>query len=118
MGDMTLDYVCCILIPKHNAPSETPNTDTPQLEICVDPEHFIISPNLNFEAHEIELSKSSYLFDDYGVGEKIDRMGCMTTEEVEYMMAARLYQNPSQIYVNQQLQKNLFMETVWFLKGT
>jgi 2-methylfumaryl-CoA hydratase len=101
-GDMVLDYVHWVLIPKNTTSSEAPKVNIPQLLPCVDPEHFILQPELNFENYETELSGSTYLFDDYVVGEKIDHIGCMTIERVEQMMAARLYQNSSHVHVNKQ----------------
>ena len=103
-GDMVLDYVRWVLIPKYNTSSEPSKTNIPQLLTFVDPENFILQPEWDFEAYETELSGSPYLFDDYVVGEKIDHVGCITIEEVEHKMAARLYQNPSQVHVNQQRQ--------------
>lgn len=51
-GDMTLGYVCWALIPKHSSSAEIPKTDIPQLPNFINPKHFILSPDLNFETYE------------------------------------------------------------------
>ena len=92
-GDMVLDYVRWVLIPKHDLALKTPIAAAPELPTRVDPEHFIIPPELNLEAYETALSGSPYLFNAYEVGEKINHMDVVSIEEAEHRMAARLYQN-------------------------
>ena len=101
-GDMVLDYVRWVLIPKRDPASNAPIDAVPELPTRVDPEHFTLSPELNFETYETDLCGSEYMFNDYEVGEKIDHINSMTTDATEYKMAAQLYQNP--------LQKNLIYE--------
>ena len=103
-GDMVLDYVRWVLIPKYDTLLKAPKVTIPQLLTFVDPDNFKLQPEFNFESYETELSGSAYLLDDYVIGEIIDHVGCITIEEVEHMMATRLYQNPSQIHVNHEQQ--------------
>ena len=95
-GDMVLDYVRWVLIPKCNPASNAPIDAAPELSTRVDPKHFTLSPELNFETYETGLCGSPYLFNDYEVGEKIDHVNSMTIDATEHKMAAQLYQNPLQ----------------------
>ena len=95
-GDMVLGYVRWVLIPKCDPASNAPIDAAPELSTRVDPEHFTLSPELNFETYETGLCGSPYLFNDYEVGEKIDHVNSMTIDATEHKMAAQLYQNPLQ----------------------
>ena len=95
-GDMVLDYVRWVLIPKCDPASNAPIDAAPELSTRVDPKHFTLSPELNFETYETDLCGSPYLFNDYEVGEKIDHVNSMTIDATEHKMAAQLYQNPLQ----------------------
>ena len=95
-GDMVLDYVRWVLIPKCDPASNATINAAPELSTRVDPKHFTLSPELNFETYETGLCGSPYLFNDYEVGEKIDHVNSMTIDATEHKMAAQLYQNPLQ----------------------
>ena len=51
------------------------------------------------------MAGSSFRWDDYAIGEKIDHVDGMTVEEAEHQMATRLYQNTAKVHFDALAQK-------------
>ncbi|WP_025896919.1 MaoC family dehydratase [Sneathiella glossodoripedis] len=106
MGEVVLDYVRWVMVRKNNIDAPAPETVIPQLPDVVEPDQFVLPPDLNLAQYDTVLAGSPYVYDDYEIGEKIDHVDGMTIEEAEHMIATRLYQNTAKVHFNQHMMKD------------
>jgi 2-methylfumaryl-CoA hydratase len=100
-GDKVLSYVRWVMVNKRDASAETGAPSVPELKPAVPAEALAAPAGTDFSAVDIAASGSAHLWDDYGIGEKIDHVDGMTVEEAEHMAATRLYQNTARVHFNQ-----------------
>ena len=65
-----------------------------------------VPEGLDFSTYDRALAGSSYGFDDYATGERIDHIDGMTIEEAEHQIATRLYQNTAKGHFDERLQRS------------
>lgn len=99
--EMVVDFVRWVMVNKKDQSKPAPETVVPELPAVVAPESLRLPVGLNLEAYDFAGAGSSFCWEDYAVGEKIDHVDGMTIEEAEHMMATRLYQNTAKVHFNQ-----------------
>ncbi len=99
--EVVLEYVRWVMVRKRDKASPAPETDVPSLPKAVEAEFLEVPAHVDFSGFDLAASGSPYLWDDYGVGEKIDHVDGVTIEEADHMMATRLYQNTAKVHFNQ-----------------
>ncbi len=104
--EVVLDYVRWVMVNKKDTSAPAPETVIPDLPAFVDAEKLVIPEDLNMGHYDYELSGSTFTWDDYEVGEKIDHVDGMTLEEAEHQMATRLYQNTAKVHFDQMAADN------------
>jgi 2-methylfumaryl-CoA hydratase len=100
-GETVLDYVRWVMVNKRDAAAPAPETVAPALPSAVAAADLIVPPGLDLRGYDCALAGSAALWDDYGVGERIDHVDGMTIEEAEHALATRLYQNTARVHFNQ-----------------
>jgi len=109
-GELVADFVRWVLVNKKDPSAPAPNLPNgeavvPELPGSVAAEHLAAPSDLNMAEYNFTLAGSSYSWDDYVVGEKIDHVDGFTVEEAEHQMATRLYQNTARVHFNQHSEK-------------
>ncbi len=99
-GDKVLTYVRWVMVRKRDANAVVAETSVPKTAAFVAPDS-LVAPFADFARFDTGASGSPYLWDDYGIGEKIDHVDGMTVEESDHMLATRLYQNTAKVHFNQ-----------------
>jgi 2-methylfumaryl-CoA hydratase len=90
------------MVRKRAASAAAPETHIPKLpETVAVVELGAACPRINCAAFDDALSGSSYWFEDYARGERIDHVDGVTVEEAEHQIATRLYQNTAKVHFNQ-----------------
>ena len=101
-GTEVLDYVRWVMVNKRDPESPAPEPVVPDLPAAIDPAALGTAvPLLDTASWENDLVGSTFRFEDYAVGEKIDHVDGMTVEEAEHQLATRLYQNTARVHFNQ-----------------
>ena len=104
-GDEVLDYVRWVMVNKRDASAKV-EEHVPVLPRAVAPEALgDACPLIDGAAYDNGLAGSSFRWDDYAIGEKIDHVDGMTVEEAEHQMATRLYQNTAKVHFDALAQK-------------
>lgn len=93
-----LEYVRWVMVRKGNLDAPPPAAVVPQLGAVVVPEALIIPPRLDFRGYDFALAGEAHRWGDYAVGERIDHVDGVTVDEVDHMMATRLWQNTSKVH--------------------
>ena len=99
-GETVLDYVRWVMVSKRDPDAPAPEPVTPDLPEAVDVARLFVPEGLSLAGYDAGLAGSSYLYDDYEAGERIDHFDGMTLEEAEHQMATRLYQNSARVHFN------------------
>ena len=106
-GDVVLEYVRWVMVRKFDISSPGKKSIVPELPDCVPSEVLCEElPKINRGAYDADLAGSSYFWEDYKVGEKIDHVDGMTIEEAEHQLATRLYQNTAKVHFNYHTEKD------------
>ncbi len=100
-GDTVLSFVRWVMVRKRDKKAKAAETHVPALAGAVSPESFRIPSHIRFAGYDTQLGGSSFLWDDYAAGEKIDHVDGVTVEEADHMTATRLYQNTAAVHFNQ-----------------
>ncbi len=105
--DTVLDYVRWVMVRKRqpgdgDAPLAPPAV--PTLAETVPAADLFVPADLDLDDYDTDLAGQDDLWEDYGVGERIDHQTGMTLEEAEHQMATRLYQNTAKVHFNQHIQ--------------
>ncbi len=106
MGEVVLDYVRWVMVRKKDVSAPAPEPVLPELPDVVEPDQFVLPPDLALSQYDTVLAGSPHTYEDYAVGEKIDHVDGMTIEEAEHMIATRLYQNTAKVHFNQHMMKD------------
>jgi len=96
--EMVMSFVRWVMVRKRDEAAPAPKTVVPELEQAVSASDLSAPDGLNFSKYDTELAGSSYLYDDYTVGEVIDHIDGVTVSEAEHMMATRLWQNTAKVH--------------------
>ncbi len=101
-SECVLDYARWVMVRKHDLNLSAPETIIPDLPSSIAPVDLTdLPPGVNFSNYNTDLSGSSYKWDDYTPGERIDHVDGMTIEETDHMMAARAFQNTARVHFDQ-----------------
>lgn len=103
--EVVLGYDRWVLVPKSDAASPAPETVVPELPDAVPADELTCSWR-GGSAYDPDLAGSPHLWEDYGVGERIDHIDGMTVEESDHMTACRLFQNTARVHFNQHVEKD------------
>jgi 2-methylfumaryl-CoA hydratase len=104
--EMVLDYIRWVMVRKKDPAAPVPERLIPELPGAVAAADLIVPEGISMTAYDTRLAGSSWLWEDYQKGEKIDHGDAMTIEEAEHMMATRLYQNTARVHFNQHTEKD------------
>lgn len=101
-SEMVLSYVRWVMVRKRDTASPAPDAIVPELAKAVDVASLGKAvPALDVARWNAALSGSTFFWEDYEPGEKIDHVDGMTVEEGDHMLATRLYQNTAKVHFNQ-----------------
>jgi 2-methylfumaryl-CoA hydratase len=77
----------------------------PELPGSVPAAELVVPEGLRMAGFDTQLAGSTYLWDDYETGERIDHVDGTTIEDAEHTSAARLYQNTARVHFNLHVEK-------------
>jgi 2-methylfumaryl-CoA hydratase len=100
-----LSYVRWVMVHKRDVAAPAPETIVPDLQPAIVPGQFGMLPR-NYTGWDDALAGSSYRYEDYEIGEKIDHVDGMAVEEAEHQIATRLYQNTAKVHFDAYAQQN------------
>ena len=104
-GEVVLEYVRWVMVRKRDASSPAPEALVPVLAARVDPSDLGTAvPEIATSRYDMALAGSTFRWQDYDAGERIDHVDGMTLEEAEHQLATRLYQNTAKVHFNQHVQ--------------
>ena len=96
--DTVLDYVRWVMVRKRNLEADAPDTVIPELDKVVPADQLVVPSGLDFSNYDFTLAGESHRGSDDEIGEMIDHVDGVTTEEAEHMLATRLWQNTSKVH--------------------
>jgi 2-methylfumaryl-CoA hydratase len=105
-GETVLDYLRWVMVNKRDPKSPAPDAAVPDLPDSVPVDDLAAPEGLDFAKYDAGPAGSPHLWDDYGVGERIDHRDGTTIEEAEHQMATRLYHNTARVHFNQHVEKD------------
>jgi len=105
-GETVLEYVRWVMVRKKDLGAPTPDPVVPELPQTVPVADLVVPEGLDLSGYDADLAGSTYFWDDYEEGEKIDHVDAMTVEESDHMTATRLYQNTAKVHFNQHTEKD------------
>ncbi len=105
-NEMVVDYVRWVMVRKQDLNAPAPQPMVPELPTAVKVNELVVPHSLCADRYDTTRSGSSYLWEDYEVGERIDHVDGMTIEEAEHMLATRLYHNTAKVHFNQHMEKD------------
>ncbi len=98
-GETVLRYVRWVLVKRRIARAYAGEELVPDLPALVSPADLgSACPKLDLTGWDNALSGAPHRFGDYAVGERIDHVDGMTTEEAEHQLATRLWQNTAKVH--------------------
>ncbi|MBI1188421.1 MAG: hypothetical protein GC206_14005 [Alphaproteobacteria bacterium] len=99
LGEPVLSYVRWVMVNKRDPGAPAPQEHAPTLMDAVPAGDLVAPPELRFSPdYDTALAGSSYLYEDYEIGERIDHVDGMTVEEAEHQLVTRLYQNTAKVH--------------------
>ena len=100
-----MSFVRWVMVRKRQPNKSSFEPAVPKLKEFVASADLVIPSNLNFSSYNTVLSGSSYIYDDYKIGEFIDHTDGVTMTDAEHMMATRLWQRRMSKLTTQQRPK-------------
>jgi 2-methylfumaryl-CoA hydratase len=99
--DPVIEFVRWEMIRKGDEGSPAPKTVIPNLVESVASKELYSDRLGDWGDYDYKLAGSPYAWEDYELGERIDHIDGMTLDEAEHVMITRLYQNTSNLHINQ-----------------
>lgn len=100
-GEKVLDFVRWVMVRKKDPSAACPVSLVPSLSPFVKIEDLgQACPLFTKGSYPYALSGSSFTWEDYERGERMDHKEGVTIEEAEHQLATRLYQNNAQVHFN------------------
>ncbi|MEP3334186.1 MaoC family dehydratase [Sedimentitalea sp.] len=96
--ETVLEYVRWVMVRKRDVGAPAPAPIVPELAKVVAPTDLVVPKGLDFTDYDFALAGEPHRWGDYEVGEQIDHVDGVTIEEVEHMMATRLWQNTAKVH--------------------
>lgn len=97
-----IEFVRWVMVRKRDLVTPAPKAVIPKLKNVVSSKDLVLPSGFNFNSYDFDLSGSSYIFEDYTIGEIIDHVDGVTVSEAEHMMATRMWQNTAKVHFNTQ----------------
>lgn len=97
---VVLEYIRWVMVRKRDPNAPAPETVVPDLPDSVPVTDLTVPYTVSAANYNLVHAGSSFLWDDYEVGERIDHVDGVTIEEAEHMQATRLYQNTARVHFN------------------
>jgi 2-methylfumaryl-CoA hydratase len=86
------------MVRKSNLDTPAPETVIPELSKVVDARYLNIPSNVEYDGFDTSITGSSFVWDDYEIGEVINHPSGMTVDESDHTLATKLYQNPARLH--------------------
>lgn len=99
-GETVVEFIRWVMVRKRDPASPAPGETVPRTG-RLGPDDWHLPPVPAAGAYDWTLAGSSFAWEDYQSGERIDHVDGVTVEEAEHMMATRLYQNTARVHFNQ-----------------
>ena len=97
-GEMVLDYVRWVMVHKRDAAAPVGAPVVLETAPSVAPADLIVPDGLRLDAYDDAAAGSSYRWEDYQPGERIDHVSGITLEDSDHMFSTRLYQNTARVH--------------------
>ena len=96
--EMVLDYVRWVMVHKRDPSTAVAAPVVPKTALSVAPADLVVPHGLTLAAYDDGAAGSSYRWEDYAAGERIDHVNGFTLEESDHMFSTRLYQNNAWVH--------------------
>ncbi|SLN61122.1 hypothetical protein AQS8620_02783 [Aquimixticola soesokkakensis] len=93
-----LEYVRWVMVRKGNPDAPAPDTVVPDLAGAVPAKDLVVPEGLDFTRYDFSEAGEPHRLGDYELGEQIDHVDGVTVEEVDHMLATRLWQNTAKVH--------------------
>jgi 2-methylfumaryl-CoA hydratase len=95
---VVISWIRWVMVRKSNLDTPAPETVIPELSKVVDAKHLNIPSNVEYDGFDTSITGSSFVWDDYEIGEIINHPSGMTVDESDHTLATKLYQNPARLH--------------------
>jgi 2-methylfumaryl-CoA hydratase len=95
---VVISWIRWVMVRKSNLDTPAPETVIPELSKVVDAKHLNIPSNVEYNGFDTSITGSSFVWDDYEIGEVINHPSGMTVDESDHTLATKLYQNPARLH--------------------
>lgn len=95
---VVISWIRWVMVRKSNLDTPAPETVIPKLSKVVDAKHLNIPSNVEYNGFDTSITGSSFVWDDYEIGEIINHPSGMTVDESDHTLATKLYQNPARLH--------------------
>lgn len=95
---VVISWIRWVMVRKSNLDTPAPETVIPELSKVVDAKHLNIPSNVEYNGFDTSITGSSFVWDDYEIGEIINHPSGMTVDESDHTLATKLYQNPARLH--------------------
>jgi 2-methylfumaryl-CoA hydratase len=96
--EMVLDYVRWVMVHKRDPAAVVGAAVVPKTAPSVAPADLVVPDGLKLVAYDDAAAGSSYRWEDYAAGERIDHVNGFTLEDSDHMFSTRLYQNNAWVH--------------------
>jgi 2-methylfumaryl-CoA hydratase len=97
-GEVVLDYVRWVMVHKRDPAAPVAPAVVPKTAPAVAPADLIVPEGLSLADYDDGAAGSSWRWEDYAAGERIDHVGGYTLEDSDHMFSTRLYQNNAWVH--------------------
>ena len=97
-GEPVLDYVRWVMVHKRDQAAPVAPAVVPRTAPAVAPADLIVPEGLSLAAYDDGAAGSSYRWEDYAAGERLDHVSGYTLEDSDHMFSTRLYQNNAWVH--------------------
>ena len=95
---VVISWIRWVMVRKSNLDTPAPETVIPELSKVVDAKHLNIPSKVEYDGFDTSITGSSFVWDDYEIGEVINHPSGMTVDESDHTLATKLYQNPARLH--------------------
>jgi 2-methylfumaryl-CoA hydratase len=95
---VVISWIRWVMVRKSNLDTPAPETVIPELSKVVDARYLNIPSNVEYDGFDTSITGSSFVWDDYEIGEVINHPSGMTVDESDHTLATKLYQNPARLH--------------------
>jgi 2-methylfumaryl-CoA hydratase len=96
--EVVLDYVRWVMVHKRDPAVVVGAPVVPKTAASVAPADLVVPEGLTLADYDDVAAGSSYRWEDYAVGERIDHVSGYTIENSDHMLSTRLYQNNAWVH--------------------